>query len=245
MDYANENTPRILFLDIETRLFEAYTFGIRDQHITHKQLKNAEDGRNIHCVGLKWAGERKVRVLTEWEHGYRGMLDGVHEALTEADAAATFNGANFDLPKLSGQFAIERMPPPPPPTQIDIFKTVRRMGFICSKLDYVAPIFGLGHKVKHPGLEMWIDVRNGCPKAQRKMATYCAGDVRLTEDLYNAVRPYVPNHPHMGMTPSLACGACGSNQIQSRGVRRTKAMFIQRLQCQRCGAWQSGTRARA
>jgi uncharacterized protein YprB with RNaseH-like and TPR domain len=114
------------------------------------------------------------------------MLQGVHKALTEADAVATFNGAKFDLPKLNGQFAITGMLPPPPPTQIDIFLAVRKMGFICSKLDYVAPIFGLGHKVKHPGLEMWIDAKNGCPKAQRKMITYCAGDVRLTEDLYNA-----------------------------------------------------------
>jgi hypothetical protein len=45
MANANDN-PRILFLDIETRLFEAYTFGIRDQHITHKQLKNPEDARS-------------------------------------------------------------------------------------------------------------------------------------------------------------------------------------------------------
>jgi hypothetical protein len=152
------------------------------------------------------------------------MLQGVHKALTEADAVATFNGAKFDLPKLNGQFAITGMLPPPPPTQIDIFLAVRKMGFICSKLDYVAPIFGLGHKVKHPGLEMWIDAKNGCPKAQRKMITYCAGDVRLTEDLYNAVRPFIANHPHMGVTPALACGACGSHQVTSQGVRRTKAL---------------------
>jgi hypothetical protein len=80
LDYAQHDKPRILFLDIETRLFEAYTFGIRDQHITHKQLKNVEDGRNIHCVGLRWAGERKVSVLDEWSLGYEAMLQGVHKA---------------------------------------------------------------------------------------------------------------------------------------------------------------------
>jgi ketopantoate hydroxymethyltransferase len=89
---------------------------------------------------------------------------------------------------------------------------------------------------------MWIAVMAGDSKAQKRMAKYCAGDVDLTEQVYERVRAYVPNHPHMGMTPALACGACGSNQVQSRGVRRTKASFIQRMQCQRCGSWQSGKR---
>jgi hypothetical protein len=39
---ANDNQPRILFLDIETKLVEAYTFNIRDTHITHKQIKDLD-----------------------------------------------------------------------------------------------------------------------------------------------------------------------------------------------------------
>lgn len=236
--------PRILFLDIETRLFEAYTFGIRDQHITHKQLKNVKDGRNIHCVGLKWAGEKKVRVPNEWGDGYRGMLEIVHEALCEADAVMTYNGARFDIPKLAGQFAIEGMPPPPPLTQVDIWKTARNLGYISSKLDYVAPILGLGAKIKHPGLEMWIAAREGCPKARKMMIRYCAGDVRLTEEVYDRLRPYITTHPHLGFTPRNCCPSCGDNRIQRRGVRRTKAMFIERLHCQSCGAWTDGARSK-
>jgi hypothetical protein len=37
LPYGNE--PRILFIDIETKLAEVYSFGIRDQHLTHKQVK--------------------------------------------------------------------------------------------------------------------------------------------------------------------------------------------------------------
>lgn len=239
---ANDNKPRILFLDIETKPAIVYSFGIRDQHINHGQIK--EDGGTI-CVGLKWAGERKVTVLSEWEHGYQAMLDGVHQALTEADAVATYNGASFDMPKLMGNFLVAGMAPPPPPTQIDIYKAVRKLGFICNKLAYVAPLLGLGEKLKHEGLQMWIDVMAGCPKAQKKMARYCAQDVRLLEEVYERVKPYVSNHPHMGHTGPLQCSACGSHQVQSRGVRRTKAMFIQRLQCQACGSWGEGKRVRA
>ena len=48
MDYANENTPRILFLDIETKPAIVASFGIWDQHIGHKQI--LRDGGVI-CVG--------------------------------------------------------------------------------------------------------------------------------------------------------------------------------------------------
>jgi uncharacterized protein YprB with RNaseH-like and TPR domain len=234
--------PRILFLDIETKPALVYTFGIRDQHIGHNQIK--EDGGTI-CVGLKWSGERKVRVLSEWEHGYDEMIREVHRHLCEADAVATYNGASFDIPKLMGCFLLAGLPPPPPPTQIDIYKAVRKMGFICNKLAYIAPLLGLGGKVKHEGLEMWIKVMAGCPAAQRKMARYCAGDVRLLEDVYERVKPYVADHPHLGFAHRDACGACGSRNTQRRGFRRTKASRIARIQCQNCGAWQTGKREAA
>jgi hypothetical protein len=234
--------PRILFLDIETRLFEAYTFGIRDQHITHKQLKNADDARNIHCVGLKWRGEKKVRVPNEWENGYRGMLETVHEALCEADAVATYNGASFDIPKLWGQFAVARMAPPPPPTQIDIFKAARKLGFISSKLDYIAPVLGLGGKVKHPGLEMWIAAKEGCEKSRKRMLKYCAGDVRLTEDVYDALLPYIPNHPRLR---SGSVCPCGSDNTQHRGFNYSRHFKKQRIFCLDCRGWSAGQRTAA
>ena len=238
---SNDN-PRILYLDIETKPAIIASFGIRDQHIGYKQI--LKDGGVI-AVGLKWSGEKKTSVFTEWEHGWQGMIEATHAALSEADAVATYNGASFDIPKLMGCFLLAGLNPPPPPTQIDIYRAVRKLGFICNKLDYIAPLLGLGAKVKHEGLEMWLSVMDGCPKAQKKMATYCAGDVKLTEQVYEKVRAYIPNHPHMGNCGPLQCGACGSHQVQSRGVRRTKAMFIQRLQCQACGSWDSGKRVRA
>jgi hypothetical protein len=236
------DAPKILLLDIETKPALIYSFGIRDQHIQHTQI--AKDGGTI-CVGLKWLGERQVTVLSEWEHGYFQMLEGVHAALSECDAVATYNGCSFDIPKLMGNFLVAGMNPPPPPTQIDIYKAVRKLGFICNKLAYVAPLLGLGEKLKHEGLQMWIDVMQGCPKARRKMARYCAQDVRLLEQVYERVKPYVFNHPHMGTTGPLQCPACGSNRTQSRGVRRTKASFINRSQCQACGSWFEGKRVKA
>ena len=238
----NETEPRILFLDIETKPAIVASFGIREQNITHKQI--IHDGGVI-CVGVRWADERRARVYSDWQHGHEEMLRIIHAHLSEADAVATYNGASFDLPKLNGEFLLAGLPPPPPPTQIDIYKAVRKLGFICNKLDYIAPLLGLGAKVKHDGLEMWLAVMEGDEKAQRKMSRYCAGDVDLTVEVYEKVRPYIHNHPHLGMRGPLQCGACGSNQTQSRGVRRTKSSFITRHQCQACGSWFDGARKRA
>jgi hypothetical protein len=230
--------PKILFLDIETKLVELYSFGIRDQHITHKQIKDlAASGRGIHMVGLKWAGERKTTVLTEWDMGYRGMLEGVHEALSQADAVATYNGARFDIPKLQGQFMLERMSPPPPPTQIDLYKTARKLGFISNKLDYLAPLLDVGRKVKHPGLEMWIDVLNGCEKARARMTRYCAGDVRLTEEVHDRLLPYIDNYPRLPGRQGDSCPNCGNGTLTSQGRKTTRYFIVQS-----CGAWSQGTR---
>jgi len=94
--------PRILFLDIETSLMLAYTFGIYDQNITYKQIADDRGGKLIHCVGLKWKGKPPI-VASEWEHGYDGMLQIVHDHLCEADAVVTYNGARWRLCTLQTQ----------------------------------------------------------------------------------------------------------------------------------------------
>jgi hypothetical protein len=239
---ANDQ-PRILILDCETKLIELYAFGIRDQFIDYKQIKDVKaSGRNMHMVGLKWLGERKRNVLTEWDHGYRGMLQGVHDALSEADAVVTYNGARFDLPKLQGQFLLERMPPPKPPTQIDLFKTARKLGFVCSKLDYLAQLLEVGKKVKHPGLQMWIDVHNGCPKARKRMTKYCGGDLDLTEDVLNRLLPYIDSFPRLPGRHGDSCPNCGNGTLTSQGRKATRYYIVQSLKCNSCGAWSQGKR---
>jgi hypothetical protein len=226
-------------LDIETKPAIAYTFGIRDQHITHKQLVPNQFG-GIICVGVQWLGQKKVTVYSDWDHGHEEMLRQVHDMMSEADAIMGFNHVAFDLPRLQGEFLMAGMNPPPPPTNIDLYKTTKKMGFISNKLDFVAPLLGVGGKVKHEGLEMWIAVMNGCPKAQAKMSKYCAQDVRLLGDLYQRIKPYIANHPYLAEPGRDLCGSCGSHRLQARGFAVSKASKRQRYACQACGSWQLG-----
>lgn len=238
MATANDNDPRLLYLDIETKPAIVASFGIRDQHITHKQI--LKEGGTI-CVGVGWGHEKKVRVFSEWEHGYLPMLKEVHKLLSEADAVCTYNGAIFDIPKLTGNFLVAGLPPPPPLTQIDIFKSVRKLGLICNKLDYVAPLLGLGTKVKHDGLEMWLKVMEGDEQAQKKMARYCAGDVRLLKQVYERLLPYITDHPHLRDRSGNNCPKCEA-PMTSQGWKRTKHFKVQSLKCTGCGSWSQGKR---
>lgn len=231
---------KILTLDIETKPAKVYSFQMWNVNIGHEQV--IEPGGTI-CVGAKWVGKPEVLFFSEWEHGHKEMLLAVHELISEADAIITYNGDNFDLKKLNGEFLLNGIKPPAPPTSIDLIKTVKKLGFDMNRLAYIGPLLKIGRKIKHEGFSLWRKVLDGDEAARGRMKKYCIQDVRLTELLYVRVRPFIRNHPHLGLeAKATACGACGSHKVHSRGVRRTKAFTIQRLQCQDCGAWSDGTR---
>jgi hypothetical protein len=229
----------ILILDIEWRPTKAWVWRAWDETVQPDQI--IDDG-GVLCVGLKWLGKRKRYIFSEWEHGKKGMLKETHAMLSQADAVVTYNGDKYDLPKLNGEFLRYGFPSPPAPTSIDLIKTVKKLGFFMNRLAFIGPFLGLGGKVSHEGFSLWTKVMKGDEAAIKRMTRYCLKDITLTEQLYKRVRPYIRNHPYMGNTSPKCCGACGSKQLQSRGVRRTKAFRIQRLHCQGCGSWQDGKR---
>lgn len=231
--------PKILVLDIETKPAQAYVWKMWDVNISPEML--ISPGGTL-CVGAKWFGEKTRFFFADWIQGHKGMLEGIHKLLEEADAVVTYNGDKFDLPKLNGEFILNGLPPVAPVTSIDLIKTVRKFGFDMNRLGFVGPLLGLGDKIKHEGFSLWAKVLAEDPKAQVRMMRYCIQDIVLTEALYKKVRPFIRNHPHLGLTKSKACGSCGSHHVHSRGFRRTKAFKIQRLQCQDCGSWSDGTR---
>ena len=234
-----EYSPRILFLDIETRPATAFVWGLRDQNIALNQI--VDPGGTL-CFGAKWKGEKEMLFYSDWQHGHEEMICQAHQLFTEADAVVTYNGDRFDIPKLWGEFAQADLPPPPQPTSIDVYKAVKKLGLLSNKLAFVGPLFTDEGKLKHEGMELWTKVLAGDEKAQRKMEGYCSQDVLLLEKVYDRVKAYIPNHPHMGLSGSQSCGACGSRNLRLEGHRRTKAFRIERVQCADCGSWQTGKR---
>jgi len=230
---------KILILDIEWRPVKAYVWRAWKENIRAAQI--IEDG-GLLCIGLKWADKPEIFIFSEWEHGHKGMLEEAHRMMMEADAIVTYNGNRYDLPKLTGEFLLHGLAALPPLTSIDLIKTVKKFGFFQNNLAYVGRFLKIGRKMEHEGFSLWVKVMDGNEKAQRKMARYCKQDVRLTGQLYQKIRSFIVDHPHMGDHGIDACGACGGKHLQSRGWRRTKGFRIQRIYCADCGSWQSGTR---
>jgi hypothetical protein len=233
---------RVLTLDIETKPAKAYVWGLFDQNISLNQL--IEPSAPI-CFAAKFLDEKKMHFHSDWDDGHEVMIARAHELISEADAVVTYNGDSFDLKKLRGEFLLQGLAPPPPVTSIDVLKHVRKLGFQSNKLAFIGPFLEVGEKVKNEGFDLWVKVDEGDSAAQKRMTTYCKGDVTLLERVYTLIKPYIANHPHLGDKTGIgACGACEGTNLQKRGFRRTKGFKIQRLQCQDCGSWQDGSRSK-
>lgn len=232
---------KLLHLDVETAPAIVYTFQLRDINVMPEQV--IEPGRII-CWAAKFHAERKMYFADERD-GAKKMFAGMHALLSEADAAIGYNSDAFDLAKLNGAFVQHGLPPAPPIASIDLYKTVRQLGYDSGKLAFVGPHLGIGEKVKHEGFRLWRLCLEGDEAAWRRMRKYNEQDVRLLERLYLKLRPYIRLHPHLGLTGATACPRCQSTKTQNRGFRRTKAMHIQRVQCLACGGWFDGKRSKA
>lgn len=233
--------PRILALDIETRPAKAYVWNLFDETIGIDQL--IEPGGVI-CVGAQWVGTNEVLFDADWTCGHKTMLKRVHYEISRADAVLTYNGDRFDLPKLNGEFILNGLGPTPPVTSIDLYKVVKGFRYDSGKLAFVGPHLGIGAKAENAGFTLWARVMAGDAGARVDMERYCLQDVRLLVQAYGRMKPFIKNHPKLLDTAKHECGACGSNRVQARGFRRTRAFKIQRLQCQDCGSWFDGTRVK-
>lgn len=231
---------KIVTIDIETRPNQAFTWGLWDQNVGLNQLIESS---SILCWAAKWYGKKEIHFGSVRN---KGMLKGIHNILSEADAVVTWNGDNFDLPTLNREFLVAGMPPPAPYKRIDLLKTARdKFKFTSNKLEYVGPHLGLGKKVKHPGFELWLGCMAGNADSWTLMEKYNKQDVVLTEKVYDKVRPWITNHPNIGAFDSRldACPNCGGQYLQRRGEAVTRDTRYQRYQCRDCGAWSRGKAA--
>jgi hypothetical protein len=225
-------------VDIEWKPATAYVWKMWDENITPDQLI---DEGGLLCFCAHWHGSKEYMFFSEWDDGLEGMAKAALDLLNEAEAVVTYNGDKYDLPKLRGTIILAGLRPPAPPTSIDLIKTIKKLGFVMNRLAYIGPLLNVGGKMKHEGFRLWRSVLEGDPRAQQRMRKYCVQDVKVLVALYNRVRPFIVDHPHLGDDKG-ACGSCGSSNVQLRGFRRTKYYRVQRVQCQDCGSWSMGTR---
>ena len=237
---------KILQLDIETAPNLVWTWGLFNQNIAINQI---EEPGYVLSWAAKWLGEKEIHFeqtdIYDTPQGFERnayfMLTNLHDLISSADAIVHWNGTSFDLPTLNQEFMTAGLGPPAPATEIDLLLTARkRFRLLSNKLDYVAQYLGVGKKVPHEGMELWLKCMKGDAKAWAKMKKYNIQDVKLLESVYNYFLPWIPNHPNRGLYSEgteMVCPNCGSARSQKRGLAYTKTMTYQRYQCLGCGSW--------
>ncbi len=232
---------KILLLDIETAPHQVYVWGMWDQNVQLDRL--IQHGRTL-CWAAKWYGADNA-IEWDWElSGRKAMIRAIHKLMSQADIIVTYNGLKFDIPTLNNEFIKVGLDPIRPNKHIDLLRTAKAQFRLASnKLSFLAEYLEIGKKVSHKGFALWTGCLAGNRNDWDKMVEYNMGDVDLLEKVYTRLRPWVKNHPDISVdNVTEHCAACGSENVQKRGERRTKQFAITRLHCQDCGSWTDGSK---
>lgn len=238
-EYIPPKPLKILVLDIETKPGVTYFWHTSEKFIRPEYV--IEDTETM-CFAAKWLGEPEIEFRSLNKDGRAKMIQRAHQLLTEADGVVTYNGDRFDVPHLNLEFLRSGMKPPAPAKQIDLLKTVRRrFRFTNNRLTRVAQTLGIGQKVEHEGFSLWKKCMAGDKDAWARMQEYNEGDVRLTEDLYLWLRPWIEGHPsYAAHYADDRCPNCGSEEFTQHNHYHTKTGTYPRFQCDHCGKWFRG-----
>jgi DNA polymerase elongation subunit (family B) len=234
----------ILVLDIETAPNLAYVWGMFKETIQPKQV--VEDSTII-TWAAKWLEESDCMFGSAERDDEKDILESLAAVLDEADMVVGHNVTKFDMAKIRGRCMVHGIPLPSPYKEIDTYRVARKeFGFDKNSLEYLSRILGVDEKSSHkefPGFELWAECLKGNPKAWKEMLKYNIQDVYTTEQVYLKMRPYITNHPNVGVydqNDAPTCPKCGSTDLQKRGKQPTNTQEYQRYYCKSCGGWSRG-----
>jgi hypothetical protein len=125
------------------------------------------------------------------------------------------------------------------PAMVDTCEVARRyFSFDGNSLEDLADFFGIGKKLPHQGLDMWLGCMEDDPKAWREMRRYNSHDVVLLREVYKVLRPWIENHPNLAIIKNsgrIGCPGCTSVNVKRDGIRPTASGVKQRMACKDCG----------
>jgi len=240
------NSPKIVFLDLETRPLLGYTWGRYETNVLEVYQSWA-----ILSFAYKWLGEKRIHIkaLPDYprykkdKQNDRDLVRDLWKLLDEAEVVIAQNGDSFDIKKARARFIYHGLKPTSPFKTIDTMKVMRhRFAFDSNKLDDVSKELKIGAKLPHTGWNLWKGCMEGNMKAWALMKRYNVHDIRLLEKLYLRLRPWIENHPNYNLYlgSRMNCPNCGEPTLQKRGTLVQRSYIYIRYQCKNCGRWSKG-----
>lgn len=243
-DIGKRSVPaKVLVFDIETapmnvRSFQKWGVNIGDNMVV--------DDWFMLSWSAKWLFEPEVfsQVVTPEEALARDderITIGLWEMLNEADVVVAHNLRKFDRKVANSRFLVHGMTPPSPYEGIDTLVHVRKnFRNTSNRLDWIATrIFGIPGKIRTE-TDLWNRAVEGDAAALKAMDVYCVQDVRVLEDVYLKLRPWITPHPNIGLhivSDTHVCPTCGGTELTPGGEYHTTASVYEALQCNDCGSW--------
>jgi len=232
---------KILIFDIETAPMKGYFWGTKKQYINPPQI--LEDW-SILCWAAKWLDGDEIFTDATWLTGKKVRDDkkiskSLANMLSAADIVVAHYGDGFDIKRLNTRLLFHNLAQPTPYKSIDTCKISKSMFSVTSNsLDFLGDYLKVGCKVKHQGFQMWIDVLNGCKKAQQKMLEYNVGDITLLEDVYLKLRHWDKRHPNVNVQfDKIRCPVCGSRNLRDIDDVYTPVAKYSAKVCKDCGKY--------
>jgi len=235
---------KILTLDIETAPLKSYIWGIWNQNLGHS-LNMLESDWFMLTWSAKWLFEDNVlsdkltpeEVLKEDDSR---ICKTIWNLLEEADVVIIHNGLKFDVKRMNTRFLKNGMTPPMVYQVIDtLIHARKRFNITSNKLDYIGKFLGLGEKLATGGFDLWKRCMKGDADALTEMETYNIQDVRLLEDVYLVLRPYIKPHPNVALFVAEdvhSCPSCASTDLKWEGTYSTYANTYDAFRCSSCGS---------
>lgn len=240
-----KNKPKILELDFETSPAKGYFFG----SIWETNIIQVMEYEQILCVGWKWHGDKKVKVIGQ--NDFKSYKPGVLNdkelvkyflpMIEEADIVSAHNGDRFDIPVFNTRLLAHGFNPIPPVKSLDTKKIAKNKFHLPSnKLDDIADFLGIGRKLStHKSL--WFECEKGDKTAWKYMKEYCGHDVELQSQVLDKILPFTKQNSNFNSIMSTRYNCpnpiCGSFNTIKRGLAYTATQQMQRWQCIDCRTW--------
>ena len=241
----NNHHAKVLVFDIETAPLAGYLWSIWKFSLGFN-MDMLESDWFMLTWSAKWLFDEKVMAdkLTPkeaLEQNDKRIVTSLWALIEEADIIIAHNAVKFDEKKMNTRFLLHGLPKPMPYRVIDTLQHAKkRLAVTSNRLDYLGKFFGLGGKIDTGGWELWDRCVKGDGEALEKMELYNIRDIKLLEDVYLKMRPYIQPHPNMGLfitEDEEACPTCGETEdLERGGLYTTSVNTYEAIRCKRCGS---------
>jgi len=235
---------KVLLNDIETGPNTAYFWDAKTQYIPHNMT--IEYGKVI-SFSAKWLGVDEIIYHEDRTNNDKKLVKKLIALYDEASVVVGHNGRAFDTKTMLGRASVHGLPPPSPFKQVDTYRDIKRFAkFPRYSLEFLLEHYGIGQKYKHrkfAGFELWEECMKGNEEAWEELKIYNCQDTTDLEKLYLKVRPYLSNHPNLGILMEEnrpICPKCASGELWKKGFGTTNVGKYQRYQCKNCKGFLRG-----